>query len=248
MTEVSEAFNAFTPGHTDELKAVSFFTATDNVDYTIIIYDTFANGELTDELSSTSGTYAHRGFHTVELPQLIPLTAGDEFYIYVSLSDGGHAYDRTSEVPVLLGDHRRVMVHSAANPGESYYKTDSTWTDLYLFNTTANFCIKGLGIIDAPSIEIGILGGIGLSLMFTNDGRLNITDLHYEVILKGGILGLLNRSITGDITAIDIGQTIQVDIPPFIALGSITITVKALGQEKETEAKQFIIFTQINSD
>jgi hypothetical protein len=247
MTDVSEAFNAFTPHHADELKAVSFFTATDNVDYTITIYDTFSNGELTDELISTSGTYAYKGFHTVELPQLILRSAGDDFYIYVSLSDGGHAYDRTSEVPVLLGQRSRVMVHSTANPGESYYKQASTWEDLYTFNNTANFCIKGLGTMDAPSIEIDILGGIGLTLIFTNDGRLNITSLTYEVILEGGIFGLLNRTIPGELTVLDIGETIPVEIPPFIALGPITITIRALEHVQEYTAKQLLFFTQIET-
>ena len=245
-TEITEAFNSFTPNHDDELTAVSFFTAEDNVDYIVTIYDTFSNNELTDSLTTTSGTFAHKGFHTIDLPEVLPLTSGDSFHIYLWLSNGGHPYDRTSEVPVLLGQRGRVMVHSSANPGESYYKTGSTWEDLYNFNQTANFCIKGLGTIGGPSVTIDLTGGIGLTLTITNNGRLNITNLDYKVILKGGIFGFLDKTITGNLSILDIGQTKQIEIPPFIALGQITITISILEETKEIQATQLLFYSQIN--
>jgi hypothetical protein len=244
-TDTAEAFNAFTPNHEDELTAVSFFTAADNVEYIVKIYDTFSNNELTNELASVQGSFAYQGFHTVDLPELIPLTEGDSFYIYLWLSDGGQPFDRTSEVPVLLGEKQRVIVKSASNPGQSYYKTGSTWEDLYDFNNTANFCMKGLGTIGGPSVTTDILGGFGLTLIITNNGRINITTLEYEIVLKGGIFGLLDKTIPGTLTALDIGETIQIEIPPFIALGMITITITALQESKEIDAKQFLFFTQI---
>jgi len=143
-----EAFNAFEAvgsGVAGELlRAVSFFTAADDVAYTVTVFDGFEGGVLLDVLSSVSGTFDIRGFHTVDLPGPLELIAGDMFYIHVVLSEGGHAFDRTSEVPVLLGNKYLTIVGSTSEPGQSYYLNGGTWYDLYDQDATANFCIKGL--------------------------------------------------------------------------------------------------------
>jgi C1A family cysteine protease len=152
MTDVSEAFNAFTATGEEDIVAVSFYNAVDDIDFTVKIYDEYNSGELQDELSSKTGNIDYKGYHTILLDEEISITAGDDFYIYVQLSDGGHPFDRTSEIPVLLGASKsRVVVNSAAAPGESYYKEGSTWYDLYDYDfsdpswdESANFCIKAL--------------------------------------------------------------------------------------------------------
>jgi C1A family cysteine protease len=154
MSDIEEAFNAFTSEENELLQSISFYTSTDNVEYNLIIYDRFIDGNLVHPISEISDTIQYRGFHTINLDNPIGLTAGDDFYIYVKLSTGGHAIDRTSEVPVLLGaTMQNVIVESKAHPGESYYFDGSKWVDLYYYrfngqtvgwDQTANFCIKAL--------------------------------------------------------------------------------------------------------
>jgi C1A family cysteine protease len=159
MIDCDEAFNAFVAIDYDLLKSVSFFTSDLNVAYTVKIYDRFENGELLDQLSNKADTIEYAGFHTIDLDTPVNLTAGDDFYIYLYLSHGGHPYDRTSEVPVLLGaSYSGTIVESTANPGESYYRSENQWVDLYDFtfedtswNGTANFCIKGLTVETPPT-------------------------------------------------------------------------------------------------
>ncbi len=150
MPGITEAMNAFVATDNESLTAVSFFVNADNVSYTIKVYDDFIGEALVNELSSLSGTLDHRGFHTIDLPQAVNLSVDNDFYVYLSLSDGGMPYDRTSDVPVLLGGGTKTIVNSTANPGESYYFANSIWNDLYDYNdpsgfqNSGNFCIKAL--------------------------------------------------------------------------------------------------------
>ncbi len=151
LSDVSEAFNAFVTNGDEALEAASFYTATNDVMYEVKVYDRFEGGILLDELCSITGVITYKGYHTVPLPSPVGFEAGDDFYIYLKLFSGGQAIDRTSEVAVLLGGNDRgTEVISAANQEESYYKSGSSWLDLYEYeftdptwDHTANFCIKG---------------------------------------------------------------------------------------------------------
>jgi C1A family cysteine protease len=160
VTTATEAFNAFTAVDYQLLEAVSFFTAADDVSYTIKVYDRFEGDELLDELATTSGLLPYTGFHTIDLPTPAYLTAEDDFYVYVELSDGGHPYDRTSVVPVLLGAQYRTLVESSADPGQSFYHNGGSWYDLYEDDSTANFCIKAYCTESPPPLNINFPNGL----------------------------------------------------------------------------------------
>jgi C1A family cysteine protease len=143
------AFNAFTATATEALKAVSFYTTTDQVAYTVRVYGRFEDGLLGDELAVQSGDSRGTGFHTVDLDTPAALGAGDDFYVCLELSEGGQAYDRTSEIETLLGGDPvppGILVESASRPGQSYYLdgNETAWLDLHDFDNSANFCIKAL--------------------------------------------------------------------------------------------------------
>jgi hypothetical protein len=165
LTDATVAFNAFTAAGDDPLAAVSFYTTADNVDYTARVYDAFDGGELSGLLADVTGTFDWRGFHTVDLAHLVPLTKRDDFYLFVEVSDGGQAYDRTSEVDVLLeADGLGTTVVSASQPGQSYYLAGTEWTDLHSYDNTANFCIKGLTVPDPATLALLAFGGLGVLL------------------------------------------------------------------------------------
>ncbi len=172
MVDCREAFNAFRGQGHQMVDAVSFYTAADEVDYTVVVYETFQDGNLSGELARATGTQMYKGFHTVDLNQRVEIFSGEDFFVYVSLSEGGHAYDQTSEVPVLLdgpdeiwqsaggfeeeflgksglGDEDSVLVVSTAYPGESFYWDGELWVDMQDVNGTANFCIKALAVTQA---------------------------------------------------------------------------------------------------
>ncbi|MBN2455615.1 MAG: hypothetical protein JXB29_03615 [Sedimentisphaerales bacterium] len=161
MSSASEAFNVFNAKQDELLKSVSFYTALDDVSYTATIYDSFTNGQLQLELAGCSGFIEHRGFHTIDLDDLVPLKQGNDFYIFLELSGGGMAFDRTSGVETLLDNQQLaagIVVESASGPGQSYYLSGSNWLDLYDYDQTANFCIKALTV---PEPACFILIGLG---------------------------------------------------------------------------------------
>ena len=171
LEDYSEAFNAFTVTEDELLEAVSFFTSVDDEICVVKIYDRFEDGQLDDLLSSKSGIIDYAGFHTMALGMPVGLTQGDDFYIYLKLTKGGHSYDRTSDVPVLLGSSSRTIVESSAQSEQSYYRSGSSWKDLYYYDFedeewdhTANFCMKGYTNSWAPTTpDLECTGSLGWS-------------------------------------------------------------------------------------
>lgn len=146
LPQFSQAFNAFTVDKDFLLKAVNYFTVVDSADYTVIIYDDFIDGQLANPLAQASGYNAIKGLHTADLDNVIVFEAGDDFYIYMEFSEGGQAVDRNTRAmsPIVGGEFRGSVV-SSAEAGQSYYFEDGSWHDLYDFDNSANFCMKGLG-------------------------------------------------------------------------------------------------------
>ena len=217
-TDADEVFNAFTATRDELLAAVSFFTAADHVDYTVTVYDRFEAGALSDPLSVTSGTTDETGFHTIDLDAPVDLTDGDDFFLYLSLSDGGQPFDRSSEVPVLLGAESRAWVPSSADPDQSFYRDGGIWMDLWFDNDSANFCIKGLTVESGMKVRgadaLRASGPVGgpfspSSAVFTVVNN-NAHSIDYVVLdpagtswltLTGPTTGTLEPLATADVTA-----------------------------------------------
>ncbi len=185
--EGSSVFNKFIATSTELLKAVNFYTSSDNVNYTVTIYDDFDGSSLQNPLSTISGNIAVQGLHTLDLDMVINISTGDDFYVFLELSDGIYAYDRTSDVPVLLGADSRAIVPSTANEDESYYNSNNSWTDFYNYNDpsgfqhTGNFCVKVL----TGSTGLKVLPGQSFQSEGNMGGPFNPEEQVYTLINKG---------------------------------------------------------------
>jgi len=159
IKDIAKACNVFTATGNQDIKAVSFYTAADNVKYTASIHSKFDKGQLSNPLETVSGTIERTGFHTVDLPKSVRINKGEKFIVCIEVSTGGQAIDRTSEIEVLLqpdtkqpekkveqpqpkkkgggfqkgprGPNNGPIVLSKANPEESYYFNGEIWRDLY---------------------------------------------------------------------------------------------------------------------
>ena len=242
LDECTEAFNAFHTKSGTTLQAVNFFTASDNVDYIVRIYDVFEENEVKEELSSISGTIQNMGFHTVRLSNPVDIIPEDDFYIYLSLSNGGQPYDRTIEKYEWWGNKK---VESISHPGESYYYKDGVWHDFYDFDNTSNFCIKGLAISPRFNITIKHRLGLGVSAEIKNIGLTNATNVPWEITVLGGTFGRINKTVKETID-IPIGESKTVRTRMLFGIGPITIIARIADEEQTAKGKQIIIFTIVN--
>jgi len=209
LTNISEAFNAFTSEKEEKLSAVSFYTMVDNIDYTVIVYDDFNGVELQNLLSEKSGYIEYRGFHTIDLTEAVTIPGNDDFYVYVSLSNGGHAIDQSQDISwyEILTGGLSITYQSAANTGESFYKENSEWKDLF-YNTyiesprTANFCIKALCDDDASGIDYGdnIIKGFELYQNYPNPFN-PITTINYSVPHDNSKIKLIVYNVNGQVVS-----------------------------------------------
>ncbi|MCF7857746.1 MAG: T9SS type A sorting domain-containing protein [Candidatus Cloacimonetes bacterium] len=224
FTEATAIFNKFIGEDDEMLKSVNFFTAADDVNYSVIIYDDFIDGILQNELTSENGNKLHYGLHSVDFETPVLIEEGNDFYIYLILSEGGYPYDRTSDVPVLLGASYRTIVESSANEDESYYQVGDNWFDFYEYSftdpswdETGNFCVKALtvktGMNVTPEESFNSNGPLGgpfapesKTYQFENKG---ITQFDYEITndpaanwitLLGDVSGTLQGGETAEIT------------------------------------------------
>ena len=103
-----------------------------------------------------------------------------------------------------------------------------------------------------PQLEIGdITGGIGVSAIVKNTGDAAATDVEWTITVTGGILGFINKEITGTISslAVDSEETISTGL--IFGLGAIDISVEAKASGSNTATgeatgTQIIIFSMVS--
>jgi hypothetical protein len=93
-------------------------------------------------------------------------------------------------------------------------------------------------------LNFSITGGMGIPLKITNNGAVNVTNVPWSLYVKGGILGRINKTISGTAN-ISAGKTITVGTLKVFGLGAITITAKVADEEKTAKGTQLLIFSMV---
>ncbi|HLJ47247.1 MAG TPA: lectin like domain-containing protein [Bryobacteraceae bacterium] len=131
--------NVFTAQDTESIGAVSFYALTPNVSYTASVYTSVENGPTSGTLaSSTTGTLATAGYHTVRLDTPVGVTAGSRFAAVVKVQATGITH------PVAIQNEVDGMYSTVTGkPGQGYTSADgSSWHDITSFDPTASVCLK----------------------------------------------------------------------------------------------------------
>ncbi len=221
FTGIEKAMNAFEAFDDHFIPSFSFFSAADSVDYTASFYGSFSGGVLSDLITTETGFSEFIGLHTVDLTSPFDIQDGDSVYFVMEFSDGGYPFDRTAEVPVLLGASMRVIVESTASENESWY-FDGSWHDLYTWAAnpypgTGNFCLKLLashtGLNVSPEQSAYFQGEVGGPFTPASDtwtiDYMGVSAVQYQVIpeavewldITGTLSGSISQGETVEITA-----------------------------------------------
>jgi hypothetical protein len=108
-----------------------------------------------------------------------------------------------------------------------------------------NAATDGLLIKFAPvDIQVDTKGGLGIQTSIKNNGISNLTNVSYEIQVKGGIFGLINKTIIGWIN-ITAGENIPLEKIMVLGFGPITITAKVADVIQTATGTQIIIFSKV---
>jgi|AntRauTorckE6833_2_1112554.scaffolds.fasta_scaffold14095_1 C1A family cysteine protease len=174
LQDAIAVFNRFEAGNDEYIKSISFVTAEDDVDYTLEVYKDFENGMLRELIYSHQGEAEYAGYHSTDLSPVAYLDKDKPFYIYLKLSGGNYAYDRTHH-PDVLNAELLGPVESKASPGESYYLTNTGWRDFYDyedpsgFQQSGNFCIKAYTMNNPGTSQKSVKHGNGFAVSVNNN-------------------------------------------------------------------------------
>jgi len=81
-----------------------------------------------------------------------------------------------------------------------------------------------------PHLDVEITGGLGVKVSITNSGLGDANDVPWKITVKGGILGMINKTKNGTIDIPAGGpQTISTGL--FFGFGKITITARVADKE-----------------
>ena len=93
-----------------------------------------------------------------------------------------------------------------------------------------------------PNLDIDINGGLGINMVLTNNGSLDATSVPWQINVKGGMRGLVNKTISGTID-VAAGESKTISTGFLFGLGNLQITGKVYEKTKTAGGTQFFILT-----
>lgn len=254
-----KAANVFT-ANTDSpqaLKAVSFYTLTDNQEYKIEIYRDVNSGPIDGvriDTATTTGTLKHNGYHTIPLSTPVNIAAGEKFSVVITYVQSG---SKTVFVP-FEGKKKTTSEYSlqyASKTGQSYLytklitTTNPKWVDLFQMGYN-NACIKvyadNTSAADVVQAYIGkVTIGKGESYQLSNHTS-NYSSANPSIATV---------SSSGKIKGIRVGQT-TITISTGISTKTMDVIVKKApsrlrikpsGRKKVKKGKKFRIKVKLPS-
>jgi hypothetical protein len=131
----------------------------------------------------------------------------------------------------LNGTHYAFIDAGPAVVGKGdWVYLNSAWSQLHLVSTiNANWAIgaivegQGLATIGLANIK----GPIGIKADVQNTGDVDALNVAWSISVKGGILGKVNKTVTGTAATLAAHATLPISVPMFIGFGKINIVIKA---------------------
>jgi subtilisin family serine protease len=92
--------------------------------------------------------------------------------------------------------------------------------------------------------KVTINGGLGIQAVITNQGPSDVTGIDWQIHVQGGILGLVNKTVSGTVD-LKAGESQTVSLRPFFGLGNIVISVRVGDVGKAVRGIQLAIYSMV---
>jgi C1A family cysteine protease len=144
--------NVFRAQERESVAAASFYTSTENSEYTVSVYTDPANGPLgaAGPVATKIGKFELTGYHTVQIDPPVIVNMGQKFSVVVKIRTPDFPYP----VPVEVGSPDFLSSKATAHEGESFISSDgTTWKDttkLSEYYPDINVCLKAFTVPAIP--------------------------------------------------------------------------------------------------
>ena len=93
-----------------------------------------------------------------------------------------------------------------------------------------------------------VSGKVGVTFEFSNIGDSSASNVEYSLSVSGGLLNLIDKSVTDNLASIDPDQSVAVQSGLILGLGRITVQfsvscAEGVSEDISVDGNQLIIFT-----